>query len=109
MSGGPKPRDVINPFTGISPTGPINMWAGEQIAQGIGNAASPESPGAPQGIAAPPSPTSEDPAAAKKAQEAADAAALSERKARGRASTILTGGKGVLGSATTSRRTLLGS
>ena len=47
--------------------------------------------------------------AAKKAQEAADAAALSERKARGRASTILTGGKGLLGPATTSRRTLLGS
>ena len=109
MSGGkPKPRDFFNPVDLIIPGASAQKYTVEQGVGAIGGLM-PESPGAPEGLAAPPSPTSEDPAAAKKAQEAADAAALSERKARGRASTILTGGKGLLGPATTSRRTLLGS
>lgn len=58
----------------------------------------------------PVSPTSEDPAVAKKTQDALDQAMSAERKARGRASTLVTGGQGITGaSGSISRRTLLGS
>ncbi|WP_119462931.1 hypothetical protein [Rhodospirillaceae bacterium SYSU D60014] len=53
---------------------------------------------------APPSPTDDNGTAEEMAR-----AAEAERKARGRASTILTGSRGLLGSPTTSSRTLLGS
>lgn len=60
----------------------------------------------PELAAAPPSPTSDDPAVQADLTAAQDA----ERKARGRASTMLTGGRGVSDQGLSlSRRTLLGS
>lgn len=59
---------------------------------------------------APPSPTSDDPAARKAAQDAMDAASEQERRQRGRAATLLTGASGLAGqSAPVSRRMLLGN
>lgn len=53
----------------------------------------------------PPSPTGQDPATAKSMDEAA----ANERRAKGRASTYLTGAAGLTTQATTAGRTLLGS
>ncbi|TXG77590.1 hypothetical protein E6Q11_02355 [Candidatus Dojkabacteria bacterium] len=57
----------------------------------------------------PPSPVGADPAEAAKTQKAMEDAASAERKARGRAATLLTGGEGVEDPATISKRMLLGS
>lgn len=62
-----------------------------------------ETPQAP--VLAPPPP----PATPENSSAAMDAAALNERKAKGRASTYLTGAGGVTTQATTASRTLLGS
>jgi hypothetical protein len=59
----------------------------------------------PPGETASAAPTPENP----ETQTKLDEAAAEQRKARGRASTILTGGSGVSGRAQTARRTLLGS
>ncbi len=66
-----------------------------------------------QGSAAPPPPPPSpmsDPAEKKKAEDAANAAQETQRKAsgRGRSSTMLTGSQGDTSKATVSRRTLLG-
>lgn len=74
-------------------------------AEEVKKAMTPDIP-VPQMAAAPPSPTSEDPAVQADLTAAQDA----ERKARGRASTLLTGGRGVSDQGLSlSRRTLLGS
>lgn len=60
----------------------------------------------------PPSPTSEDPNAKKEAQEKMDKASQAQRKTKGRASTIMTGGLGLEkkdDEGSISRRTLLGA
>jgi hypothetical protein len=58
----------------------------------------------------PPSPNSQDPAVAAATARKMDAAAAEERKARGRASTLMTGGEGVTDApAPVSKRMLLGS
>jgi hypothetical protein len=57
----------------------------------------------------PPSPTSTDPAAAADAARKLEDAAAAERKVKGRAATLLTGGAGVGDEAPVSKRVLLGS
>lgn len=57
----------------------------------------------------PPSPTSADPNVARETQARMQAAADAERKAKGRASTLLTGGEGVKEDAQVSKRVLLGA
>lgn len=56
----------------------------------------------------PPSPISEDPTIKQKTQQAMDDAAAAEKKARGRASTLLTGPAGITDKGPSSRRFLLG-
>ncbi len=70
----------------------------------------PEMPGAPK-VSTPPSPTSSDPKVAKEAQDKMDAAAEEQRKAKGRASTILTDldAPSSEGGTTSAKRTLLGA
>lgn len=70
-----------------------------------------ETPQAPAPLAPPPPPPSPvgDSANAKQTNEAMEAAAAAERKARGRSSTLLTGAQGLTSDAPTSRRMLLGS
>lgn len=63
----------------------------------------------PMMAAPPPSPTSEDPAVAKETARKMQEAADQERRARGRASTLITGGAGDTGTPSISRRMLLGT
>jgi hypothetical protein len=93
-------------------TGPALFAAAGEAAKRLGDQdghiginipkLSPEPPQLPP-IPAPPS--AQDPAVAANMEKAADA----ERRNRGRASTILTGGQGLTSESTTAKRRLLGS
>lgn len=82
---------------------------GRTIGPAVGRIFGIAPPPAPAAVPPPPSPTSADPATAAKTQQQMDDAAAAERKARGRASTILTGGEGTsLDAPKVSKRSLLG-
>ena len=75
----------------------------------IGNFLSPRPEAPPPPPPPPPSPTSPDQTTRENTQDAIRQAQERERRARGRASTLLTGGSGVEGAPTVSWRTLLGA